>query len=73
MKRGRKDSPDAVLATRDFVKSTYLLDPILKANLQYVALSQQKEQSDLVREALTAFIKKQGLDPARLPQFVFEN
>ena len=72
MKRGKKTSDEEVLATRDFVKSTYLLDPIMKRNLQYIALSQNKEQSDLVREALKAFIEKAGLDPERSPEFIFE-
>ena len=66
-------SSDEVLATRDFVKSTYLLDPNLKANLQYVALSRKKEQSDVVREVLSEFIKGLGLDPSKPPTFLFES
>jgi len=72
MKRGKKTSDGEVMATRDFVKSTYLLDPVMKRNLQYLALSQNKEQSDLVREALHSFIKSSGLDPERDPEFLFQ-
>ncbi len=71
MKRGKKTNGDAVVATRDFIKSTYLLDPTLKENLHYVALSQRREQSDLVREILSAFIRRQGLDPSKSPVFTF--
>ena len=60
------------MVTRDFVKSTYLLDRVMKENLQYLALSLKKEQSDIVREALSAFIVKAGLDPGRSPEFVFQ-
>jgi hypothetical protein len=72
MKRGKKTSEGGVIATRDFVKSTYLLDRRMKENLQYLALSLKKEQSDIVREALSAFIEKAGLDPSRSPEFVFQ-
>lgn len=71
MKRGKKTSNDEVIATKNFVKSTYLLDPNLKANLQYVALSRQTEQSDLVREALGKFLIDLGLDPSKPPKFIF--
>ena len=72
MKRGKKTSDSEVVVTRDFVKSTYLLDRMMKENLQYLALSLKKEQSDIVREALRAFIEKAGLDPNRAPEFDFQ-
>jgi len=71
MKRGKKMSSDEVVATREYVKSTYLLHPAMKANLQYIALSQDREQTDIVREALSEFIEGKGLDPYRPPRFVF--
>lgn len=67
MKRGKKMSDNEVVATRDFVKATYLLDPVLKENLQYIALNRRKEQSELVREAIRKLIEEAGLDPARSP------
>lgn len=72
MKRGKKTSADESVATRDFVKSTYLLDPKMKENLQYIALHRKKEQSDLVREAISKLIREAGLDPTRSPQFIFD-
>lgn len=72
MKRGKKMSQDEAVATRDFVKATYLLDPVLKENLQYIALHRKQEQSDLVREAIRRLITEAGLDPAQSPRFVFE-
>ena len=67
MRRGKKMSPDEAVATRDFVKATYLLDPAMKENLQYIALHRRQEQSDLVREAIRKLIKEAGLDPTRSP------
>ena len=64
-------SGDEVVATREYVKSTYLLHPVMKANLQYIALSQDREQTDVVREALGVFIQGHGLDPNVPPRFVF--
>lgn len=71
MKRGKKSPGETVIVTRDYVKSTYLLDPVLKANLRYLGLSRQKEPSDLVREALAGYVRQQGLDPQKMPKFVF--
>lgn len=64
-------SGDEVVATREYVKSTYLLHPAMKANLQYIALSQDREQTDVVREALGDFIQGLGLDPYERPKFNF--
>lgn len=71
MKRGKKTSPDDPVATRDYVKCTYLLDRILIENLRYIALARNQEQTDLVREILAEFIISQGLDPTKRPVFVF--
>jgi hypothetical protein len=67
MKRGKKMSANEAVATRDFVKATYLLDPAMKENLQFIALHRRREQSDLVREAIGKLIKDAGLDPERSP------
>lgn len=67
MKRGKKMSDQEVVVTRDYVKSTYLLDPVMKENLQYIALRKKREQSDMVREVFRTFITNEGLDPARSP------
>jgi len=71
MRGGRKKNDEDVVVTRDYVKTTYLLDPVIKQNLQYLALSRQKEQSDIVREALHKFIVDAGLDLKRPPHFQF--
>lgn len=71
MKRGKKSSDDSELVTKTYVKSTYLLDPVLKENLRYVALAERKEQSDVVREALASYLRNKGLDPSKRPAFVF--
>jgi hypothetical protein len=73
MKRGKKSSADSELVTKTYVKSTYLLDPIVKENVQYVALSEKKEQSDVVREAIASYLIKKGLDPHKRPAFVFSS
>jgi hypothetical protein len=72
MKRGKKMSEEEPVATRDYVKSTYLLPLTLKENLKYIALARGIEQSDLVREILTNLIRDSGLDPAKSPTFVFD-
>lgn len=66
MKRGRKAPGER---TQALVKSTYLLEPVLKQNLAYLALYEQKEQSDVVREALAKHLEDHGLNPHRSPQF----
>lgn len=71
MKRGKKAEGDSLVVTRDYVKSTYLLAPTIKANLKYLAASQGKEQSDLVREILAEYVRAQGLNPEERPKFVF--
>jgi len=50
------------------VKSTYLLDPILKQNLAVVALVKGKDQSDIVREALTQYLTSINCDPTKPPK-----
>lgn len=75
MKRGRKSlnntQESETNVTEQFVKSTYLLDPILKENLQYLALHQRREQSDLVREAISEYLVAKGLNPKARPIFTF--
>jgi hypothetical protein len=66
VKRGKKAAGEPV---QHLVKSTYLLEPTLKQNLAYVALYEQKDQSDIVREALADYLDARGLNPNQPPQF----
>jgi hypothetical protein len=74
MKRGRKpfnghgNGNDAA-ASRPMVKSTYLLDPVLKQNVAYLALSEGLDQSDVVRDAIARYLRLKKLDPASPPKF----
>lgn len=76
MKRGRKNlngnGDTSHKVTDEFVKSTYLLDPVLRENLQYLALHERREQSDLVREAIAIYLNSKGLSPHRRPTFTFD-
>ncbi len=73
MKRGTKTSPDDILISNVYEKSTYLLDPVFKENLRYLALAEKTEQSDLVRQALSRFVQSKGLDPLVPPSYVFRD
>ena len=66
MKKGRKAQGEEA---KDMVKSTYLMDPVLKENLAYLALAERKDQSDVVREAIEKLLRSRGLDPSRRPTF----
>jgi hypothetical protein len=66
VKKGRKANGEQA---KDMVKSTYLMDPVLKENLAYVALAERKDQSDLVREAIEGLLISKGLDPNRPPTY----
>ena len=50
------------------VKSTYLLDSVLKQNLAVVALVQRRDQSDVVREALVQYLTNINCDPTKPPK-----
>lgn len=67
MKRGRK--PIGKETGVKLVKATFLLEPNLKRNLAYAALAEKKEQSDIVREAITYYLMQRGLDPSKPPNF----
>lgn len=76
MKRGRKpsngngDRLSDVVSTDSMVKSTYLLNRVLKQNVAYLALSEGVDQSDVVRDAIAHYLRFKKLDPARPPRFV---
>jgi hypothetical protein len=73
MKRGRKPStlngggaaPSNGNGT--LVKSTYLLPLVLKQNLAYLALERGKDQSDIVREAISEHLREHQYDPVKPP------
>ena len=80
MKRGRRSLSDQAtgkLSTngngnQKLVKSTYMLDSIMKEHLAFVAWAKQTDQSDIVREALTRHLQSIGCDltkPPQRPQF----
>jgi hypothetical protein len=72
MKRGRKPSNGdggGSEAGRSMIKSTYLLDPVLKLNVAYLALSEGVDQSDVVRDAISRYLRSKKLDPTTPPKF----
>lgn len=69
MKRGKKQSNDEPVVSKEFVKSTYLLHPVVKENLQFIALAEKTEQTDLVRKAIEELIRDRGLDPMVPPKY----
>lgn len=73
MKRGRKplngNGSSESDAQETLVKSSYMLESVLKQNLAYYALAEGIDQSDVVRQALADFLRKKKLDPTRPPRF----
>ena len=69
MKRGKKQSNGDPVVSKEFVKSTYLLHPVIKENLQFIALAEKTEQTDLVRKAIEELIRERGLDPMVPPSY----
>ncbi len=72
MKRGKKMSDNEVMATRDFIKSTYLLNPVMKKHLIVAAIVTDTEQTEIVREAIKEWFEKRGVDiskPPALPNY----
>jgi len=72
LKRGRKpngrSSGNSENGHRTLVKSTYMLDSVLKQNLAVVALVKGKDQSDIVREALIRYLTEINCDPTKPPK-----
>lgn len=62
MKRGRKptngNGVTAIKPEEAFVKSTYMMHPVLKQNLAFFAIANGIDQSDIVREALAEYLRK---------------
>ena len=71
MKRGRRSSNLQNQEAVDLIKSTYLLDSVLKQNLVLYAHSIGKEQSDVVREAITQYLQSKKIDPTKKPSLTF--
>ncbi len=70
MKRGRKPGGAAQAGPKStLVKSTYLLEEVLKLNLKYFALATGVDQSDVVREAVATHLRQNGCDPTKPPKF----
>ncbi len=73
MKRGRKPTNGNGAAAGNpaeaFVKSTYMMHPVLKQNLALYAITNGIDQSDIMREALADYLRRKKIDPTKPPRF----
>jgi len=69
MKRGPKPV-DRAEPEIELIKSTYKLPKPLKRNLQVLALLDGRDQADLVRDAIDAYLRARDVDPNREPNLI---
>ena len=81
MKRGPKPSNGNVHSGKGhqgqpkLIKSTYLLDENMKQHVAVIALVKGVGQADIVRDAITRYLKSMNCDiskPPKLPRYEFE-
>jgi hypothetical protein len=71
MKRGPKPaSTRAANEGDELITSTYKLQKTIKMHLQFMAVIEGRDQSDIVREALDEYLRNREIDPNEPPQVI---
>jgi hypothetical protein len=71
MKRGPKPAGTKAATEGDeLITSTYKLQKTIKMHLQFIAVMEGRDQSDIVREALYQYLRNREIDPNEPPQVI---
>jgi L-fucose mutarotase/ribose pyranase (RbsD/FucU family) len=71
MKRGPKPAGTRTANRGDeLITSTYKLQKTIKMHLQFMAVMEGRDQSDIVREALDEYLRNREIDPNEPPQVI---